>query len=331
MQAKSRGFIPLLAIVVLGLILAAGGTIATVSLRTPKAEPAPTTTVEVATTTTVATEGAPLGPVSSRVESLEGSSGVEGSSEKPAPIEEIVDEQALQVYAVCAGFEHVTTNSGTESLIGDIKGLCEKYWTGNSEQRREWAQTITEKQNLWEIAESQKRDDEFRKRVEEGSSQQQPEKPRVEDPQQAVESYTESETYPIILSFADNHGNAYKGSDYNGYQGPHSLKKKAALRVGDTITATVEAKDPKGRTLEYNWNASSQHFNDIVARTDGAQGSYKYTPSNTLSYTLTMEDLQSSGETFRLVWQVRVAGTEFYRFGGGQYDDTGFIDYTLQP
>lgn len=153
-----------------------------------------------------------------------------------------------------------------------------------------------------------------------------PEQSNYEDEEEVqVETYTTSPTYPIILSFTDNHGNIYKASDYNGYEGPHGTMNKVTLRVGDTITATVKAEDPQGRSLEYNWNSNSGPFRDTVEATGD-----NYTPNNKLAYTLTREDLLSTGESFRLVYQVRVAGADYYRFGGGQYDDVGFIDYRLE-
>ncbi len=312
MHTSHRGFIPLVAIVIVGLIVAAGGTIAAVSMRSSGEKPEEAKS-EVVTTTT---EGAYSGPVSSRVESLEEDKEVVAPKSVSTSVEANV-ETKVEIRAgtreICAEAQTKAEPSG-RSLIADIHVLCEQLLKGNytEENVRDKEQALKEKWQLWRIAGSP------RTVIEPEQSEPEPQETPEPDP----ERYTESNTYPIIISFTDNHGNLYKGSDYNGYQGPYASKKKVALRVGDTIKATAEAKDPKGRTLEYNWNASSQHFNDAVGRG-------LYTTSNTLSYTLTPEDLQSAGETFRLVYQVRVAGTSSYRFGGGQYDDTGFIDYQL--
>lgn len=143
------------------------------------------------------------------------------------------------------------------------------------------------------------------------------------------ETYEKSDTYPIILSFSDNHGNLYKKSSNNGYEGPNETKDIVDLEIGDTIRATVEAEDPKGRKLEYNWHSNSQPFNNEIGIVDGL---HYFSSKNTLDYTLTEADLQSVGDSFRLVYQVRVADTSFYRGGSGNpTDDTGFIDYQLNP
>lgn len=331
-----------MAIVIVGLIVAAGGTIAAVSIRSSGEKPEATKNETVATTT----EGAYSGPVLSQVESSEEnkrivtpksvSTDIEANT-KPAnsiraETREICTKAQSDLADVKANGDGTGDLSHTRksaSLLRTVAELCntleKDLANGHSdtESTREKEQAIKEKWQLWQTASAQGRQREFEIRAQERQEQSQvvvDQTPEV--PQPEPERYTESSTYPIIVSFTDNYGNLYKGSDYNGYQGPYASKKKAALRVGDTIKATVEAKDPKGRALEYNWNASSQHFNDAVGRG-------QYTTSNTLSYTLTYEDLQSAGETFRLVYQVRVAGTSFYRFGGGQYDDVGFIDYQL--
>jgi len=149
-------------------------------------------------------------------------------------------------------------------------------------------------------------------------------------PQQ--ETYAEDSNYPIIISFEDNKGNIYKRSQYNQYDGQYGGWpdiNTRTLHVGDTIRATVTAKDPKGRTIEYNWNSSSQAFNAAKGIEGGEE---KYTPNNTLEYTITSADIQSAGETFRLVWQIRSAGKDYYRSGGGnRFDDVGYIDYKLIP
>lgn len=297
---------------ILGLIVAAGGTIATVSMRSSGEKPEPIKN-EVATTTT---GEAYSGPVSSQVESSEESERVVASEH----ISTSVEADAEATVSIRPGTREICTEAQTKdvssgkSLIADIHVLCEQLLEGNytEENVRDKEQSLKEKWRVWQLAGSP--------RTIEGPGSDEPEE--AEAPEAEPEGYTESSTYPIILSFTDNHGNTYNRSDYNGYYGPYETKKKVALRVGDTIKATVQAKDPKGRALEYNWNASSQYFNDAVGRG-------QYTTSNTLTYTLTQEDLQSAGETFRLAYQVRVAGTDYYRFGGGQYDDAGFIDYQL--
>lgn len=315
----SKGFIPLVAIVVVGLIVAAGGTIAAVSIRSNKPAEVPTAKADLATTT----DAGYSAPVSARVASSGANATSDTSTATPATVEQISGSVSVETYQICASARKTSPDTNTKSLIGTVVALCDRSQRNLSpEQARDLDVSIKEKWQLYEKASATRsRLDKMQSDLDSSAAEQRALKAEEENKPQ-TESYTESATYPTILSFTDNYGNLYKRSDYNGYEGPYAVRKEVHLRVGDTIKATVEAKDPKGRTLEYNWNASSQHFNDAVGRG-------QYTTSNTLSYTLTQEDLQSAGETFRLVYQVRVAGTNSYRFGGGQYDDTGFIDYQL--
>lgn len=309
-----------MAIVIVGLIVAVGGTIAAVSIRSSGEKPEATKNETVATTT----EGAYSGPVSSQVKSSEENERIV----TPKSVSTDVEANTKPATSIRAGTREICVEAQAmaettgKSLIADIHALCEQLLKGNytEENVRDKEQALKEKWRLLQIASAERRADEFEARERERDVRDEIQTPP--QPEQESESYAESSTYPIIISFTDNYGNTKKSSQYNSYQGPYSGAKKIALRVGDTIKTTVEAKDPKGRTLEYNWNASSQHFNDAVGRG-------QYTTGNTLTYILTQEDLQSAGEAFRLAYQVRVAGTDYYRFGGGQYDDAGFIDYQL--
>lgn len=319
MRKAHRGFIPLVAIILLGLLAIGGGTIAAVSIRSNKPAEAPTAKTDLATTT----DAAYSAPVSARVASSGAGSTTGQSIAVPTTVEQISGSVSIETYQICSGARKTSSDASTKSLIGTVIALCNRSQGNLSpEQARDLDVSIKEKWQLYEKANATRsRLDKMQSDLDSSAAEQRALKAEEENKSQA-ESYTESATYPTVLSFTDNYGNLYKRSDYNGYEGPYAVRKEVHLHVGDTIKATVEAKDPKGRMLEYNWNASSQHFNDAVGRG-------KYTTSNTLTYTLTQEDLQSAGETFRLVYQVRVAGTNSYRFGGGQYDDTGYVDYQL--
>jgi hypothetical protein len=136
------------------------------------------------------------------------------------------------------------------------------------------------------------------------------------------EGYIENDKYPIIRSFSDNLGFIIKRSSYNGYNGVHtSVSSGKVLKVGDEITWNVTASDPSNRELKYNFNSSSQRFNDVYGR-----GEYK--TANNFTYQVTQDDLKSAGETLRIVVQIR-SEKDNYRFGSGQYDDSIFLDYTL--
>lgn len=325
MKSHQRGFIPLVAIILLGITAVVGGTIATVSIH--KSVPEPVS--ESVSDTTKPTDTPASATVSTRVESL-----TKDTKDTPAqPKSEQVkqnkgEDQARPTFSstsvvICDEVSTLQSETSARSLLQDMQVICEVYTKGgyNNERIESAERTLKEKWNLWKKTSAQSRASTFERQPEERSQATQTEVTQKE-------TYNESSTYPIITSFRDNHGNLFKGSEYNGYQGPYINKQKVTLKVGDTIRATVEAKDPKGRALEYNWNSNSQTFNKAHGLD---KAGYQYSSNNSVEYTLTDEDLKSAGETFRLVYQVRVTGTTYYRFGGGQYDDAGFIDYSLQP
>lgn len=326
MKSHQRGFIPLVAIILLGITAVVGGTIATVSIS--KSDPKPV--VELAPDTARSTSTPALAPVSTSVEALAKDTQNTPAQPKTEGVEQNTKTQSFPTFSkgslyICEKVKSLESDPNTRSLFQDIQGICEVYEKGGYEieEIESIEAKLAEKWNLYKKARVEYRSAGFQELDNQNQVSEENKPQPTSNEVTQTETYTESSTYPIVISFTDNFGNLYKGSDYNGYQGPYMYKNKAALKVGDTIKATVEAKDPKGRTLEYNWNSSSQHFNNTVGRG-------QHSTSNTLTYTLTQEDLQSAGETFRLVYQIRVAGTEYYRFGGGKYDDTGFIDYTLQ-
>lgn len=324
MKSHQRGFIPLVAIILLGITAVVGGTIATVSIHNSNPKP----TSEVGTKV----DGPALAPVSARVESSETRAEVITPKPVSSNVEASKKAEQAETSSILRDSTRKTCTSAQEQddltgkgLITDIRALCDQLLKGNYTQEniRDKEAALQEKWRLWKVATVEYRTNAFEVKDRDSEESENSNNQVPTTPQPDREKYSESSTYPIILAFTDNYGNTKKSSDYNGYQGIYSTTNKATLRVGDTIKVTVEAKDPKGRALEYNWNASSQHFNDAVGRG-------KYTTSNTLTYTLTVDDLKSAGDTFRLAYQVRVAGTDYYRFGGGKYDDAGFIDYTLE-
>lgn len=321
MKSHQRGFIPLVAIILLGITAVVGGTIATVSIH--NSNPKPSSEVGIK-----ANEPA-LAPVSPRAESLAKNAEDTPTQQKVEQVEQNKTEaRSLPTFSttsvsICKEINSLQSEATARSLLQDMRVICEVYAKGGyNEERIESAErTLKEKWNLWRKTSVESRVSAFERQTEEKT-------PTASNEIAQKETYNESSTYPIVTSFSDNHGNLFKESNYNGYQGPYIDKKKVTLRVGDTIRATVEAKDPKGRALEYNWNSNSQVFNKAHGLD---KAGYQYSSNNSVEYTITEDDLKSSGETFRLVYQVRVAGTDYYRFGGGQYDDAGFIDYSLQP
>jgi hypothetical protein len=144
---------------------------------------------------------------------------------------------------------------------------------------------------------------------------------------QVKETYNNDTFYPIILSLKDDKGNTNKSSQYNGYSGNISYTSHIAnttLKIGNELVLTVEAKDPQGRPLFYNWNSNSQRFNALIGIENG---DYKYTSSNELHYKISSDDLLV-GEKLRIVARIKSEKSN-YRFGGGGYDDSIFFDYKL--
>lgn len=140
-------------------------------------------------------------------------------------------------------------------------------------------------------------------------------------PTRVTEGFSESQTYPIIRSFSDNLGSVNKYSSYNGYFGSYNSPATGkTIKVGDTITWTTIATDPNGREIKYNLNSNSRRLNQTY-------GESQYKPENKFTYQFTLEDLQTAGETFRIVVQMRT-DKENYRFQG-LYDDAAYLDYTL--
>ena len=141
--------------------------------------------------------------------------------------------------------------------------------------------------------------------------------------QQVGESYQYDDYYPIILSLSDDKGNVIKTSLNNHYSGSYgSAITGTNLKIGDRIAWTIEAKDPKGRELYYRWNSNSQHFDDLLG--------YKWSTSNHIEYEITAGDLQTAGEDFRIVGEIK-SEKEYLRSPGSEHDDAAFLDYKFLP
>jgi hypothetical protein len=137
------------------------------------------------------------------------------------------------------------------------------------------------------------------------------------------ESYQHHDYYPIILSLSDDKGNVIKTSLNNHYVGPYaSSSAKTSLKIGDKISWTIAAEDPKNRQLSYRWHSNSQRFNQLVG--------YKWGTSNQLAYEIAAEDLQTAGEYIRIVGEIK-SEKEYLRSPGSEHDDAAFLDYKLLP
>jgi hypothetical protein len=160
-------------------------------------------------------------------------------------------------------------------------------------------------------------------------SEQEPIPPQPEPEPISTETYDYHEYYPIILSLSDNKGNIIKRSNFNGYSGFDKYMwntTNTTLKIGDQINLSVEASDPEGRQLFYNFNSNSTRFNEQHGISEGL---HKWTTSNSVSHTITLEDLQSAGETLTIIAQIKSEKTNL-RFGE-MWDDLIFLDYTLSP
>jgi len=143
-----------------------------------------------------------------------------------------------------------------------------------------------------------------------------------------TESYQYHDYYPIMLSLSDNKGNIVKSSSYNGYSGPyHSTQTGTSLKIGDQIQWEVEAVGPDSRQIWYNFHSNSGRFNELIGHEGG---DYKWTTNNKVTYQISAEDLETAGETMRVVAQVKTE-KEYLRKPGGGYDDVMYLDYTLVP
>lgn len=295
---KRGGFIPIIAVIIIGLAAVAGGTAATVSIIKNKERPTQPAPQEVKQSEKQPIDGAVRSEIKNGLAANIAPESIEPRLSE-APKEENGGKDAR----------------GKESIYQELVDRIGRPSQEEVEKKQEQVQAEYESMN----AALRKAAEDYQKHAQEMQAEAQKDK------------YAENATYPIILSFEDSKGNVYKRSSYNEYSGPYAgwpNESSRTIHLGDTIRATVTAKDPQGRTLEYNWNSNSQPFNAAKGIENGA---HKYASSNVLEYTITNEDLRSAGETFRLVWQVRVAGNVYYRFGGGQYDDSGFIDYKILP
>ncbi len=126
-----------------------------------------------------------------------------------------------------------------------------------------------------------------------------------------------SDKYPYIISISDDKGNV---PDING------LRTKTivpVLKIWDTVNIQVSAIDPNWDVLEYNWNSSSQLFNDWYGR-----GQY-FENRNIITYTITADDLKTAGNALRI--QVQVRGKQWFHKMHWIYDDHIWLDYELQP
>lgn len=140
---KNRGFVPLVAIVLLGLVAVAGGAIATVSMQK--------TYVPAGQASGTVKEEADLAPVSPRVASSTPSTSVTATEPVLAEVKANLKPESEEICRQAKG-EVVPS---TPSLIGQIVTLCEQLeqpMTDSAEQQDRWnelEEKLAEKWKLW--------------------------------------------------------------------------------------------------------------------------------------------------------------------------------------
>jgi tetratricopeptide (TPR) repeat protein len=122
---------------------------------------------------------------------------------------------------------------------------------------------------------------------------------------------TKSDIYPIIIRVSDNLGNYTIGSDGNGISVFTGSKPNPNVKLGQTITITVQAEDPKGQPIQYKMmNNINQTIQD-------------WTSSNTLTWNVSSN---TGGEPFIVVF-IKSSG-HVLRYADN--DDSTRLDYLLQ-
>lgn len=174
-----RGFIPLVAIVILGIVAVAGGTVATISIRNVQNAPIEKEQLTIQEKDTVDAQEpgeAPLGPVSAQEESSERNDKTLAPKSTSANVE--ANTTGRNIVAISETTRQICNEAenqdepNTKSLIADIHALCEKLLKGNYAQEdiRSIEQSLAEKWRLWQITESQKRTENFEQERSPGST-----------------------------------------------------------------------------------------------------------------------------------------------------------------
>lgn len=152
MGQNSRGFIPLVAIILLGLIAIAGGTIATVSIRHNKPVEA-----SVATSTEpTATGTAYSAPVQAQVESSPASAAVQADTAPKAPVGQIMPIPDVVTTRICTEAARQTPVSGvggTASWLKTIASDCSDLTTKTLSDAQQTG-TVHSIQTNWKKVES---------------------------------------------------------------------------------------------------------------------------------------------------------------------------------
>lgn len=168
MHTTHRGFIPLVAIILLGLVAVAGGTIATVSMRSSGQKPA---VVTDQATTTPSLE-AYSAPVSTRVASSTPTTRVE---EVEVSARLVTPDLSPEAISICNEVLQ-EPDPGKPSLLRDEQTLCKELQEvepDTPEQRERWSElenSLLEKHDLYmNVKKSEESSEERQRQIENGT------------------------------------------------------------------------------------------------------------------------------------------------------------------
>lgn len=159
MNIRNRGFIPLVVIVLLGIAVAAGGTVATMSIRESK--------LSNTTATTTSEQEASLPPISPRVESSMQSTTSVTVGTKKEPVVQIEQKTTgitvldSQSQTICNQIREKQPESAKRSLIQDMQVICEMYAKGayQGERLDSAKKMLQEKWVLWLKTQEERKDE----------------------------------------------------------------------------------------------------------------------------------------------------------------------------
>lgn len=149
MKSHQRGFISLVAIILLGITAVVGGTIATVSIRNSNPKPSSEAGIKA--------EEPALAPVSARVESsATTTTSASSRSVKPhvEPIKAVVEKKAVlytKSKEICDQIALVQIDTSKRSLTEDIRVLCERIGKGRYQEGDELETATTWLKEKWEL------------------------------------------------------------------------------------------------------------------------------------------------------------------------------------
>lgn len=145
MRNSHRGFIPLVAIILLGLVAVSGGVVATMALKGQEKAPAPpdqidslppvAARVESSATTTTSTSPADAKPTVERIEAV---------TEKQV----VLDTKSKEI---CDQMASVQIDVSKQSLAEDMKVLCELIDKGRYQEGEELDTALTRLHEKWEL------------------------------------------------------------------------------------------------------------------------------------------------------------------------------------